>query len=72
MTDLIEALESATELCDYDLLILRVLNGEDVPGLMWGAAMSSACGYLKSMGYATGMYEITDKGRAALKARETT
>ena len=61
-------LESATEssLSDYEINILRVLNGEDVPGLMWGAAMSAACGHLKGTGYATGLYEITDKGRAAI------
>jgi hypothetical protein len=75
---------SATEgsLSDYEINILRVLNGEDVPGLMWGAAMSAACGHLKGTGYATSveadfdlpwyLYEITDKGRAAIRAREAT
>jgi hypothetical protein len=64
----------ATEgsLSDYEINILRVLNGEDVPGLMWGAAMSAACGHLKGTGYATGLYEITDKGRAAIRAMEAT
>ncbi len=47
--------------------VLRILNGEDVPGWCWGAAMAVCCEWLKGHGYAKGMYEITDKGKEYLK-----
>jgi len=56
---------------DYEKKILRHLNGEDVPDLSWGAAMGEAIGFLKGDGYVRRVgnkYEITDAGRAALKA----
>ena len=49
---------------EYD--VLRILNGEDVPGWSWGAAMAVCCEWLKANGYAQNMYEITDKGRQFL------
>jgi len=50
----------------YDYEVLRILNGEDVPGWSWGAAMSVCCSWLKKNGYAEGMYKISDKGRQYL------
>lgn len=62
---------------EFDREVLRSLNGEDVPGLAWGAAMSVAIEYLHGKGLVTrrmktsGLtYEISDKGRAALAAAE--
>jgi hypothetical protein len=64
---------SAPKLTDYDRDILRMLSGEKVEGLAWGAAMGAAIGFLRGDGYvrqvrnAAGIgYEITDSGRAAL------
>lgn len=59
-------------LLDMEIEVLRILNGEDVPGWTWGAAMAECCSGLKARGYAKGTYEITDRGRellAALRAR---
>lgn len=47
--------------------VLRILNGEDVPGWSWGAAMSACCEWLKENGYAQGLYEISEKGKEYLK-----
>ena len=47
--------------------VLRILNGEKVPGWTWGAAMSECLGALKQMGLAVGMYEISEKGKAFLE-----
>ena len=52
---------------DMDKEVLRILNGEDVPGWTWGAAMSVCCSWLKHNGYAKGCYEITEKGKEFLK-----
>ncbi len=54
-------------LTDMDIEVLRILNGEDVPGWVAGAAMNVCAEYLRKHGYATFGYEITDKGRAFLK-----
>lgn len=58
---------------DFEKEILRHLNGEDVPGLSWGAAMSEAIEYLSGNGYVTPRrgplginYKITDKGLEAI------
>ena len=51
----------------YDVEVLRILNGEDIPGWRWSAAMTVCCEFLKSCGYAKGSYEITDRGKAALE-----
>lgn len=51
----------------HDVEVLRILNGEDVPGWRWGAAMSVCCEHLKGLGYAKGSYDITDKGKAFLE-----
>lgn len=61
-------------LIEFELNLLRSMNGEDVPGLAWGAAMSEALGSLRGGGYVRqefterGVeYKITDKGREAIK-----
>ncbi len=54
-------------LIDMEVEVLRILNGEDVPGWSWGAAMAACCEHLKQQGYASGMYEITEKGVDYLK-----
>ena len=51
-----------------EIEVLRILNGEDLPGWVWGAGMSACCEFLKEMGYAKGLYEISDKGKEFLKA----
>jgi hypothetical protein len=54
------------EMTHYELDTLRVLNGEEVPGWVPGAAANVCASRLKGRGYATGHYEITQKGRAYL------
>lgn len=61
------SLEYANRPIDMEVEVLRILNGEDVPGWTWGAAMSVCCENLKSMGLAKGMYEISEKGRKYLE-----
>ena len=51
------------ELTKMEIEVLRMLNGEDVEGWNWGAAMSVCCETLKSFGYAQGNYYITEKGK---------
>lgn len=61
------------KLSEYERSLLHHLNGEDVPGLMWGAAMSEAIETLYSAGYASrtaGRYKITEAGRAALESED--
>lgn len=52
----------------FELDILRVLNGEDVPDIVAGAAMWTAAAWLKGRGYAEGHYTISQKGRNYLAA----
>lgn len=56
----------AAELCQMEIDVLRVLNGEDVEGMVAGAAMWACATFLKKQGLATGHYEITDAGREYL------
>lgn len=59
------------KLCEYEVDVLRECNGEQVPGLTWGAAMSVALEALEGEGLiarAGGVYSITAKGRERLKA----
>ncbi len=59
------------DITDYERDLLRHLDGQDVPGLAWGAVMGEALGFLKGSGYVRIVpngdgamrYEITDKGR---------
>lgn len=60
------ALDVKEPLLDMEVEVLRILNGEDVPGWTWGAAMAVCCENLKALGYAKGMYEISDKGKEFL------
>ncbi len=63
---------SCAEPGQYELDILQhLLTGEDIPGLIWGAAMGECIEWLTNRGYIeprrkmSGIrYEITDKGRA--------
>ena len=57
------------DLTQMDIEVLRILNGEDVPGWKWGAAMSECCQHLKGLGYARGSYEITDAGKQLLESQ---
>ncbi len=54
-------------LIDMEVQVLRILNGEDIPGWQWGAAMAACCETLKDQGYASGMYKITEKGKQYLE-----
>lgn len=56
------------ELTQHEIEVLRILNGEDVPGWCWGAAMSECCQALKARGLASGMYHITQAGKDCLRA----
>ena len=55
-------------MCSFELDILRTMNGEDIPGLVAGAAMWSAAAWLKGRGYAEGRYQISEKGVSYLAA----
>lgn len=55
----------------HEIEVLRILNGEDIPGWGWGAAMAVCCEHLKEHGYAKGCYDITDKGKNFLKEQES-
>lgn len=48
-----------------------MLNGEEVEGMVWGAAMAVSASFLKKIGFASGFYDITDKGRDYLKSLDT-
>lgn len=55
----------------HELEVLRIINGEDVPGWTWGAAMSAVLSHLRGAGLVAldgaGKAQITDAGRAALE-----
>jgi hypothetical protein len=55
------------DLCDYELDVLRVCAGVNVPGMRWGAAMSVALECLSGRGLVEapgGRYTATAAGRA--------
>lgn len=56
------------EMTHYELDTLRVMNGENVPGWVSGAAANVCASWLKSRGYVEGHYSISPKGRAYLAA----
>lgn len=56
------------EMTHYELDTLKVLNGENVPGWVPGAAANVCCSWLKARGYAEGQYQISAKGREYLAA----
>lgn len=57
-----------SRLCDMDIEVLRICNGEDIPGWTGGAAMNVCCSFLKNRGYLNFDWSINDKGRALLEA----
>ncbi len=61
--------ETAAGLTPTEIDVLRHLNGDAAPGLVWGAAMSEACGVLAGRGLITPppMCFITAAGRAVLE-----
>jgi hypothetical protein len=64
----------SVHLTDYDRDMLRHLNGEDVPGLFWGAAMGECIEHLhghRLVERRGGRYLITDAGRRALSGVKT-
>lgn len=60
-----------SKLSEYDVKVLRVINGEDIPGIIAGAALWATAAWLKGRGYAQGHYEIAQKGRDYLAALES-
>lgn len=54
-------------LCDMDVEVLRIRNGEDVEGWCAGAAFNTCCVYLQKRGFLDFGWTITDKGVALLK-----
>ena len=64
--------EGGMKLTETDVRVLRTLNGQEGGIAGWGAAVSASIGWLRGAGYAQGYskLEITDAGRAALKAQE--
>lgn len=57
---------STFKLNDLEIEVLRILNGEDIPGWTWGAAMSACCSSLKALGLAQGHYQISSAGKKFL------
>jgi len=60
-------------LTDFDKKVLRACTGEDVLGMVWGAAMSETVEHLCGLGYMEQVrgpgsieYRITPAGRDAL------
>jgi len=74
-----QAIWGSKDITDYERDVLRSLAGENVPGLMWGAAMAAAIEYLTGRGYVKRQirfdgrieYVITDIGRSALEEGRT-
>jgi len=74
-----QAIWGSKDITDYERDVLRSLAGENVPGLMWGAAMAAAIEYLTGRGYVKRQirfdgrieYVITDIGRSALESTST-
>ena len=61
------------DLCDYEVDVLRLCAGEDVPGMHWGAAMGQALECLEGRGLVDrgrGAYFATQAGADFLKSRE--
>ena len=47
--------------------VLRVLNGEEIEDIIYGAAFNAACSYLRGRGFVTSPpYTITNKGKEFL------
>ncbi len=56
------------DILSYEIEVLRIAAGEDVPGFAWGAWVSACLGALQGMGLVTGStnYIATPEGHAAL------
>lgn len=54
-----------------EIEVLRILNGEDVPGWSAGAAMWACAASLVGMGLAEGTYRITQAGKDFLSTLST-
>lgn len=55
----------------FEIDVLRVLNGENVDGFVWGAAANKVCSALKHRGLVSAIpYSITPQGRTALLAAQ--
>jgi hypothetical protein len=65
MTDPVEI---AKGLAKHEAEVLRILDGEAVPGWCWGAAMAECLSALKGMKLAEGFYVITPLGREVAEA----
>lgn len=64
-----------SEISEYEYDVLRHLNGDDVPDLIWGAGMAAAIEWLQSRGYVQRVwrdggvdYVVTEDGIAAIKS----
>lgn len=64
-----EPVSPPVEMTQHEEEVLRILNGETIAGWSSGAAMNACCSWLQAHGYATGSYQITQKGRDYLTAR---
>lgn len=68
----LETRESASELDEFEVLVLRDCAGEVVEGLTWGGAMGQAVEVLRGSGYLErgldGRHRLTSKGLQFLKA----
>ncbi len=62
-----------TNLCDYEISILKVCAGIPVPGLQWGAAMGQALEFLSGSGLVhrshQGVYSATEAGKELLASQ---
>lgn len=66
------AAEHASDLCDFELQVLRMLAGRG-PALPWGATLGAALGFLKGSGLVQikdMTYTITERGLQRLDAVE--
>ena len=61
------------DLSDYEIKILKIIRGDDVKGVRWGAAISEAIERLKGLGLVGitthGKYVLTISGWRFLKDR---
>lgn len=60
------------KLSDYEIKLLKMLRGDQVTGLGWGAAMGAAIEFLREDGFVKGFskIEITQKGKDYLNYLE--
>ena len=58
------------EPCEYELSVLRLCAGENVPGMHWGAAMGQALECLEGAGLVqrkAGVYSASESGISYLE-----